>query len=813
MIKSYLLILYRNAKNKPVYTFINLAGLAVGIACFVFIGLYVWDEVGFDKHQSQKENIYRISQLSIYEGNETHSATTPFPLRQAVLNDLDGYVSNAIRLFDMEAPNISIGNRDEELFYREEHFYFSDSEIFNIFDITLLRGDKATVLNEPNSIVITPETAERYFGDDDPIGKQLVYEGQILLTVTGLMETWPRQSHIRADLLASFESLRDIWRNYEQITERWLWSPNWTYILAEPGTDKQQLEGQLASFSETYYEPFYGENEQVELRLQPLTDIYLHSDADNEIGPTGSYLYILIFSAVGLLILVIACINYINLSTARALTRSKEVGLRKTMGAHRSQLTGQFLFESLIYTLLAVLISGFIVINAMPYFNVFTGKEIELASFSWGAILGMCALIVIVITLLAGFYPATFLSGYSPIDAVKRTFTAGQKGGKLRRSLVVFQFSITAILIIGTSLAYLQYQHMQKMDMGFDQEQVIVVPASMSLTIWYFDEFKERILSHAGVSQVSGSKTVLGSDSFFTYQIAPEGYGEQDAYSIAKLFVAQDFLETMNIDLIAGRDFSDDFSTDPEEALIINRTMVDTMEWGTPEEAIGRTFQLSEKTGNVVGVTENFHFAHLRYDLEPLILDLPESEQQFVSNIDFIKIRLSGSNTEDALAHIQSVWDSIDPTHPFDFFFLDRKINEMYEQEQQFSMLMGVFTLLALGIGCLGLLGLASYSISKRTREIGVRKAMGATASQIFYLLSKDYVKLILFAHLIALPIVYLLANAGLREFPYAINLHWYIMTTFIASIVISIIISLFAISSYSVRASLISPVESLRSE
>ena len=813
MINSYFLILYRTAKRKPVYTFINLAGLAVGIACFIFISIYVWDELGFDQHHQQKNDIYRISQINTYEGDETRSASTPFPLRQAVLNDLDGYVKDAVRLFDMEAPNISIGNRDDELFYREEHFYFSDASIFNIFDIPLLRGDPATVLDEPNSVVITPETAARYFGDDDPIGKQLVYEGLMLLTVTGVMEPMPRQSHFRADLLASFESLRNVWSNYDQIAERWLWTPNWTYILAEPGAGQDQLEEQLASFSETYYEAFYGENEQVELQVQPLTDIYLHSNADNEIGPTGSFLYLLIFSAVGVLILVIACINYINLSTARALTRSKEVGLRKTMGAHRSQLTGQFLFESLIYTVLAVLISGFIVVNAMPYFNLFTGKEVELASFGWGIILGLSILLVLAITLLAGFYPATFLSGYSPIDTVKGTFTAGQKGGKLRRSLVVFQFSITAILIIGTSLAYFQYQHMQQKDMGFDREQVIVVPASMSLTIWYFDEFKERVLANSGVSQVSGSKTVLGSDDYFTYQIAPEGYGEQEAYSIAKMFVTLDFLETMNIELIAGRDFSEDFSTDPQQAILINRAMVDSMGWGAPGEAIGKTFRVADKTANVVGVTENFHFAHLRYDLEPLILDLPESERQFVSNIDYFKIRLSGSNTEDALAHIQSVWDSIDPMHPFDFFFLDSKIDEMYEQEQQFSTLMGVFTILALGIGCLGLLGLASYSISKRTREIGVRKAMGATATQIFYLLSKDYVKLILLAHLIALPVVYLLAIVGFREFPYAINLHLYLVLTFVSSIVISILISLFAISSYSVRASLISPVESLRSE
>lgn len=810
MIKSYVLILLRNARKKPVYTLINLTGLAVGIACFIFISIYVWDETGFDRFHDKKDDIYRVSQTTIYEDDESHSATTPFPLRSAILNDIQGYVVESARLFDMEASNVSIGNREDEIFSREEHFFFVDPSIFKIFDIPLSRGNPETVLSEPGSVVITPEVAQKYFGENDPIGEQLLFEGQIFLTVTGVMEPLPRQSHLQAELLASFESLREIWSNYDQITERWLWASSWTYILAEPGTNKDFLEEQLSDFSEQYYEAYYGDNEQIKLNLQPLTEIYLYSDAENEIGPVGNFLYVYIFSVIGLLILLIACINYVNLATARALTRSKEVGLRKTLGADRTQLTTQFLFESFIFTLIALGISVFIISIAMPYFNVFTGKEIELTAFNWWIVFAAFLLLASSITLMAGFYPATFLSGYKPIEAVKGTNTGGQKGGQLRRSLVVFQFTITAILLIGTSLAYLQYQHMQKMDMGFDREHVVVVPASMSLAIWYYDELKERMLTHADVHQVSGSKTVLGSDNFYTYQIAPEGYGEQEAFSIAKMFVAHDFLETMNIDLIAGRDFSHEFSTDLDDALIINRFMVDFMDWGTPEDALGKTFRLAGQTGNVIGVTEDFHFAHLRHDLEPLILDLPSSENQFVSNIDYIKVRLSG-NPENALNHIQAVWNEIDPTHPFDFFFLDQKIDEMYQREQQFSTLMGIFTILALGIGCLGLIGLASYSISKRTREIGIRKSMGATASQIFYLLSKDYVKLIVVAHLIALPIMFLLAGYGFREFPYTIDVTWYLGIAFLASAGISVLISLFAISSYSVRASLISPVESLR--
>lgn len=813
MTKSYFLILLRNARKKPVYTFINLTGLATGIACFIFISLYVWDEMGFDQHHDKKEQIYRVTQTSIYEGDETHSASTPFPLKAAIESDLQGYVAESARLFNMDTPNVSIGNREEEIYFREDQFFFTDPSIFDIFDIPLLRGDPNTVLSEPKSVVITPEVATRYFGESDPIGQQLLFEGQIFLTVTGIMEEMPQQSHLRANILASFESLRDIWQNYDQITDRWLWAASWTYILAEPGTEAEQISRQLSDFTDRYYASFYGENEEVVLNLQPLTDIYLRSDADNEIGPTGSYVYVVIFSIIGLMILLIACINYTNLSTARALSRSKEVGLRKTLGADRTQLTRQFLFESLLYTLAAIAISIGIVYAAMPYFNLLTGKEIHFAMYSGWVLLSILAFLVVIITLLAGFYPATFLSGYSPIEAVQGTFTAGQKGGRLRKSLVVFQFTITAILLIGTSLAYLQYQHMQKMDMGFDQEQVVVVPATMSLAIWYYDELKERFLDHSGVSQVSGSKTVLGSDIFYTYQIAPEGYGEQEAYSIAKLFVTHDFLETMDIDLLAGRDFSEEFSTDPDDALLINKTMVDSMGWGAPEDAIGRTFQLAGRTANVVGVTEDFHFAHLRYDLEPLVMEMPSSQGQFISNIDYINVQLSGGNPQDALNHLRSVWNEIDPTHPFDYFFLDSKIEEQYSREEQFSSLMGIFTILALGIGCLGLLGLASYSVSKRTREIGIRKAMGATAAQIFYLLSKDYIKLIVIAHIIALPVVYLLATTGFEEFPYAIDLAWYLWMMFFASLVTSILISLLAISSYSVKASLLSPVESLARE
>ena len=813
MLQSYLRIIYRNFIRQPGYLLLNLAGLAVGIACCIFIAMFVWDEVKFDKYHQHADQIYRVSQTMSFEGDETRSATTPFPVKDAIVSQFPGQVQYGARFFDMEAENVSIGVEEEERYFREKGFFFVDPEVLNIFDINLLRGNPDDVLAAPNTVIITPKKAERYFGNEDPVGRVLHLEGRVDLTVTGIMEEWPEHSHLRADFFASFESLASLWGNYDQIVAHWAWNPAWTYFLVEPGTDISRLEEQINNHTTPFFTERFGENEEVKLALQPLKEIYLYSDLNYEIGQTGSYIYIIIFSIVGFLILGIACINYINLSTARAAQRSKEVGLRKTMGAFRSQLTGQFLTESAVYAALAVLLSMLFVYLLSPWYGTLTGKELVFAELGALNLFLIITGLLALITLLAGFYPATFLSSYSPVDSVRGTHTKGKKGGRLRRVLVVSQFSVTAVLLIGTSLAYLQYQHMRHMEMGFEQEQVVVIPSSMSYAIWRYDNLKNSLLEHSAIAEVSGSQTVMGSDIFFTHQITPEGYGEQDAHSIAKLFVLEDFLETMGIELLAGRNFSEEYGTDRDQTVLINELMVEKMEWGSPEEALGKTFRYYGKTVSVIGVTENFHFAHLRYDLEPLILELPDNRRQMVANIGYIKVRLNGGNPGPALAQIEKAWDEVDPVNPFEFYFLDNKIEEMYTAELQFSRLMGIFTLLAIFIGCLGLLGLASFSVNKRAKEIGIRKALGATVTGIFYMLSKDYVKLILIAHAIALPAVYLMARYGLEFFPYQINLISYLGVVFVLSLVVSVVISLLTISTHSVKAAMINPVESLKQE
>lgn len=813
MFASYYKIAIRNFKQQPVYTFINIFGLATGVICCLLIAFYVWDELQYDIHNPNADRIYRVTQSTQFEGEQDGSnASVPFQLRDAAVLEFPGLVEDGVRFFNLEAPNVSIGNEEDE-YIRQENFFFTDPSVFKIFDVTLSGGNPETALSAPNTVIITEKIARQYFKDENPVGKELVFDGRISLEVTGVMDEWDKQSHFRPEILASFETLRNLWSNYEPLTERWLWNPVWTYLILEEGVQPEQVAEQLEDFSEKYFRPYIGEKEKIVLNLQPLTDIRLRTGIENEIEPTGSRLAVYIFSAVALLILLIACINFINLSTARSLRRSKEVGLRLTLGAYRRQLVQQFMSEAFLYSALAVATGVIITLAVFPWFNAFTGKELSFARFGVGGTTVILLGIVVVLALFSGFYPSAVLSSLNPVDSLRSAWSKGKKGNRTRKALVIFQFVITSLLLIGTALAYFQYKHLQDKNLGFDKEQIVVIPASMSIVSWYYDVYKERLLNHSGIKSVTGSKTVMGSPDFIKYQMTPEGYGLEDEQFFSKLFVTVDFTETMGIELLAGRPFSDEYSTDPEQALLINKSMVEHLDWDSPGDAIGKTFRISDRTAVVVGVTEDFHYSYLHRKMDPLVMELPETEQQHVANIDFIKARLDTGNPEGAIEHMQDVWERMDKSHPFEYYFLDDKLNEIYQAEQKFSFLLSIFAAIAVIIGCLGLLGLASYSIETRRKEIGVRKVLGAATSEIFFLLSRDYLKMVITAHIIALPVISILAYYWLGDLPYRIDMGWYIGITFLTSLVVSTIICMMTVSSHVIKASVLNPVESLQRE
>jgi len=808
-------IAFRNWKRTPLFSVVNLLGLAVGIAGCLLIGIYVLNELSYDEYHEKSDRIFRVTQAIQNNGeNDGRSVSTPFPLKGIIDNELQGTVATTVRFFDLESESVSIKNPDNNVVIRQSGFFFTDPEVFQVFDINLVRGDLNQVLSEPNSVVITEAVAGIYFGDEDPMGKTFHFEGRIALTVTGVMENWPQNSHFKADFLTPFSTLRNLWGNYEELVSRWRWNPVWTYILTEPGVDDQQLEQSIAQITEPYYDEYFTGSESVDLRLQPLEDIWLTAGLDSEIEPVSNSVNVYLFGLVALFILTLACINFINLSTASALRRSKEVGVRKVLGADRSGIAGQFIIESIIFTLAAFAVGIVIGWLAFPYFEMFTGRELMSANLELPEIVLFVSVFIVVIALLAGFYPSAVLSSFNPIDSLRGKQTKGKKGTRVRKALVLVQFSITAILLIGTSLVYFQHQHLQQKDLGFDTEQVIAVPVFLTSAIWSYDELKQRALSHSSILQVSGAQSLFGSSNFWKYDYTPDDSGNEEAPSFSKLFVLNDILETMDIEIIAGRNFSEDFSTDGEQALLVNREMVDYLEWGEPEGAVGRTFR--DPNGNrysVVGVTENFNHTSLRRELEPLILDLPANMTQRIANIQYMKVRLAPGNPSDAIEHLQNIWADLDQTHPFDYFFVDDRLNQLYEPEQKVASVMGVFALIAIFVGSIGLLGLASYSVKVREKEVAIRKVLGLSAPGVFYLLSKDYAILIMIAHLIALPVIYFAADSWLASFPYHIELLTYLMITFLMSLILSLLISIGTISSQSVKAALLNPAESLKNE
>jgi len=552
----------------------------------------------------------------------------------------------------------------------------------------------------------------------------------------------------------------------------------------------------------------------VDLSLQPLDDIWLTAGLDSEIEPVSNSVNVYLFGLVAIFILTLACINFINLSTASALRRSKEVGVRKVLGAERSGIAGQFIIESVIFTLVSFAVGIVIGWLAFPYFEMFTGRELMSANLELTEIIFFISVFVVVIALLAGFYPSAVLSSFNPIDSLRGKQSKGKSGTRVRKALVLVQFSITAILLIGTSLVYFQHQHLQEKDLGFDTEQIIAVPVYLTSAIWSYDELKQRALTHTSILQISGTQSLFGSSKFWKFDYTPDDSGNEDSPSFSKLFVLHDILETMDIEIIAGRNFSEDFSTDGEQALLINREMVDYLEWGDPEDAVGRTFRDPNGSSySVVGVTENFNHTYLRRELEPLILDLPANMTQRIANIEYMKVRLAPGSPSDAIEHLQTIWADLDQTHPFDYFFVDDRLNQLYEPEQKVASVMGVFALIAIFVGSIGLLGLASYSVKVREKEVAIRKVLGLSAPGVFYLLSKDYVLLIMIAHLIALPVIYFAADGWLASFPYHIELVYYLMITFVMSLIISLLISIGTISSQSIKAALLNPAESLKNE
>ncbi|MFV1883325.1 MAG: ABC transporter permease [Balneola sp.] len=803
MLKNYLKIAFRNLARNKSYSFINIFGLAIGLTCSILIGLYIIHELSYDKFHENGDRIYRVVESYNSEQEENWYATTFSALAPTLKNEFPSlrHVSHVY-----PTNGLVIGGENQK--FQEDGIIYADSSFFEMFSFDLVSGDPSSVLNKPMSVVITPKIALKFFGEKNPVGQTLTFNGQrgaFELEITGVAETPPSNSHIQFDYVFSYESLRTI-RPWEY--NRWYYPPMYTYVELASNKSLTDLKAAFPGFQQKYVG---AEAHLRNLDLQPISEIRLFSDYQNELSNTSDINYIYLFSAIGIFILLIACINFMNLATAKSMKRSREVGMRKTLGARRKQLIWQFLGEAFIITsislILAILISEII----LPYFNSISGKELSLGVISLSNWLLSIAGVVLIVGLIAGSYPAFYLSSFKPISVLKGNSDAsGGSASFFRKGLVVFQFFISTGLIFATFVVTKQLDYVQNERLGFNKEQVAIIPVRETDDQFNIKTLKDEILRIPGVESAAAVSGVPGiSSGIHDFGAVPED-NKYDTLVVMTITSDHSFVETLKLNLIEGRDFSESFGTDETQAFIINRTAAEKFGWDNPvgEELTLRFYVqgLIEKKGTVIGMVEDFQYHSLHSDIDPILI------QVFSATFyhDYLAIRFTSDKLQSSLQEVEAKWSAFNPDRPFEYTFLDDTFDSMYKTEQQLSMIFNLFAVIAVIIACLGLFGLASYSTERRLKELGVRKVLGASAVDILTLLSKDFLKLVLIGFLISVPFAIFFMNEWLQNFSDRIEIN-FALFFFVAVVAISV--AVIAVGYQSIRAALMNPVESLKSE
>ncbi|MDE2729041.1 MAG: ABC transporter permease [Gemmatimonadota bacterium] len=806
MFRNYLTIACRNALRHKGYALINVMGLAVGMTCCILILLYVQDELGYDRYASRHDRIYRLTMaIETPDRAETRTARSPTAwgwMLTDAFPEVEGFTRIKAPLVSWQVTYVE-GNRR----FNEPGFYFADPGILELFDFNLIRGDANTALNAPNTVVMTESTAARYFGDEDALGKVIRIDNTYDLTVTGVMEDVPRNSHMTFGFLGSFETLNvnpiyggtDYGRNTQNF-----FPDLYTYLLLAEGFPPESLDPKLAEFIESRYGPALNQfNAQIEAELQPLTSIHLHSNLDGELGANSDIAYIYIFSAVAFFLLLIACINFMNLATARSAGRAREVGIRKVLGAFRVQLIGQFMGESTIMAVLSLIVAVGLVYAILPAFNALAGKDLVFAFDDMSMAFGLVGIVVLA-GALAGSYPALFLSSFQPVAVLKGSSRAGAVNTNLRKILVVLQFVISVVFIIGTGVVADQMRFVQDKHLGFEKEQLVVMPLGDPRQRLIYNAYKDQISGYPNVLGVTVANEMPGglvNDILFT----PDGAPEEELVRINNMWIDHDFIRTMNIELTAGRDFSRSFPTDTLQAFVINEAAVKWLGWeGAP---LDKKIRLGNfKDGRVIGVVRDFHVRSLHSGIEPMMLQLAPGPDP----LHYLAIRIAPDDVAETMGFLENNWREIYPDDSFTYSFLDEDWGRLYQNEARQGSIFRSFTLLAVFIACLGLLGLASFTAEQRTREIGVRKVLGASASGIVALLSKEYVRLVAYAILIAWPIAYFVMNDWLDGFAYRTDLSPWI---FVLAAVLAIAVTMLTVSYRAVSVAHTDPVDALQHE
>jgi putative ABC transport system permease protein len=801
MIKNYLKIAYRNIRKHLGYSLINVTGLAIGMACCILILLFVFDELSYDKFHENHDRIYRVTRKWFNADGvvNLHLGHVAPPVAPLLENDFPEIV-HAVRFVGVDG--LLVGT--EAAFYEESRFFFTEEDVFDVFTLDMIAGDPETALADPFCVVITKEMAERYFGSQDPMGKSITIQaaGQRAdMKVTGVMKPIPHNSHFHADFLGSFKTYEAVVGDEEM--QRWASNNYATYLLMQEGYDIDRLKSQLDPFIDRHMSQ--GMSEKTKLELQRLTDIHLYSHLDSEIEANSDITYVYVFSIIALFILLIACVNFMNLATARSAGRAKEVGLRKVIGAQRPQLIRQFLSESIMTAIISLLIAIGIVLVVLPPFSQFLGRDLNLNLSTNVSLFLSLFLIAIMVGLVAGIYPAVFLSAFKPIRVLKGRLEAGKKGFSFRTVLVVFQFAISIALIICVSVVSSQLEFMRTRNLGFDEEHVVVLPGSPAIHE-RLESFKTRLLQNPNILGVSAASRVPSGrllDSSGAQVLSGET-SQPISFRIAMVMVDYDYIPTFRMEMAAGRNFSREMGTDPEQAFILNETAVKRIGWDSVEEAIGKGFAYGRRSGQIIGVVKDFHFESLHQEISPIVMFMAASIHNKIS------VRIGPENIPRIMAFLKDIWAEMRPNFPFSYYFIDENFDQLYKSEEKLGRIFGYFAFLSVLIGCLGLFGLASYSAERRTKEIGIRKVLGASAAGITYLLSKEFTKWVLLANVVAWPAAYLIMSRWLQNFAYRSGIG---LGTFILAGGVALAIAFLTVAYQAVKASIADPITALKYE